>query len=112
MYLAGYGVECMLKWYLISVAPGLDRLAQVSDELQRQGGTKKDICGAAGHDIPHLLALTGLEAQFGPDHKQWMGICGRWRSDWRYDPAPANRENAEQFVRAARSMTDWIQSRI
>ena len=88
------------------------QLAEVRDDLRRKGVAARDICGAAGHDIRHLLDLTQLESQFGREHFEWMGICAKWRSNWRYDPTPASRENAEQFVQAARSMTDWIRNRI
>ena len=112
MYLSGYGVECLLKAYLIQLQPGCHRLSDVLAEL-RDGSTEvRDICGSAGHDLPYLLALTKLEARFDRPRREQMSRCAKWRSTWRYDPAPATREAAESLVHAARAMVDWIVSQI
>src|SRR4051812_31995853 len=55
MYLCGYGVECLLKAYLIHLNPGRMRLADVLTDLRKDGNEVRDICGASGHDLPYLL---------------------------------------------------------
>src|SRR5205085_10165063 len=95
MYLSGYGVECLLKAYLIKQRPGCHRLSDVLTELRSDGAEVRDICGSAGHDLPYLLTLTKVEARFDRQRREQMSNCAKWRSNWRYDPTPATREAAE-----------------
>ena len=62
MYLCGYGVECLLKAYLIAQHGSLCRLSDVLLELRKGEPNVRDICGVAGHDLSYLLILTGLGA--------------------------------------------------
>src|SRR4051812_34207980 len=64
MYLCGYGVECLLKAYLIHLHHGCLRLSDVLTDLRKDGTEIRDICGASGHDLPYLLTLTKLESRF------------------------------------------------
>lgn len=112
IYLAGYGVECMLKAYIISSQDGCKRLSQARDALVRTRGPVRDICGSSGHDLQYLLGLSGLEARMSAENLRQMEHCVKWRSSWRYDPRPVHRADAETRVRAARVMVDWLSSQI
>lgn len=111
-YLAGYGVECLLKAYIISRQEGCRRLFQARDVLNRDRGPIRDICGASGHDVRYLLSLTDLETRMGEDKLRQMEYCARWSSSWRYDPRPIKREDAETRVKASRILVEWIYSQI
>ena len=112
MYLAGYGVECLLKAYIISKRRGCTRLSEVVAGLQAEGKDVRDICGHAGHDLAYLLTLTGLEARMPLSRREQMSICAKWRSSWRYNPVSARREDAEALVQASRSIVEWIKTQI
>lgn len=112
VYLAGYGVECLLKAYLISRQRDCLRLSEVRDAIRAGGSPIRDICGEAGHDLRYLLSLTGLEARMDANHLRQMSLSARWSSSSRYDPRPVPREDADARIEAARSLVDWIYAQI
>jgi hypothetical protein len=112
VYLAGYGVECLLKAYLISRQRNCARLSEARDVIRASGLPIRDICGEAGHDLRYLLRLTDLEASMNPEKRWQMSLSAKWSSSWRYDPRPVSREDAEARIEAARSLVDWIYTQI
>ena len=112
MYLCGYSVECMLKAYLISRHPPCWSLSDVLGKLRETNAEVRDICGAAGHDLRLLLALTQLETQMNVDAIKWMSACSKWKSTWRYNPTPASRSEAEWMVEAVGNLVNWINARM
>ena len=112
MYLCGYGVECMLKAYLIHHHSPCQRLSDVLIELRKSDPEVRDICGVAGHDLPYLLKLTKLEEHMDNERKRQMSLCAKWRSNWRYNPQPAPYDDAVAMVEAARLFAKWIDKQI
>ncbi len=112
MYLCGYGVECLLKAYLITQHPPSQRLSEVLGELRKTDPNVRDICGEAGHDLRYLLVLTKLEGQMNKEREGQMNRYAKWRSSWRYDPKPAREDDAKEMVQAARALVNWIISLI
>ena len=112
VYLAGYGVECLLKAYIISRQRNCVRLSEARDAIRAGGYPIRDICGEAGHDLRYLLSLTDLEAAMNPEKLRQMSLSARWSSSSRYDPRPVSREDADARIEAARSLVDWIYSLI
>jgi hypothetical protein len=112
MYLSGYGVECLLKAYLIQQQPGCTRLSDALVALRRSGAGVRDIGGSAGHDLPYLLTLTKPEARFDRTRRVQMSHCAKWRSSWRYDPSVPKSEDAAAMVNSARAMVEWIVSQM
>jgi len=112
MYLCGYGIECLLKAYLIAQHPPLQRLSDVLKELRKTDPNVRDICGSAGHDLPYLLTLTGLSKGMDSTRKQQMSLFTKWSSSWRYNPKPADRNDAQSMVSAALELLRWIDSQI
>ena len=112
MYLCGYGIECLLKAYLIAKYHPLQRLSEVLLEMRKTDPDTRDICGSAGHDLRYLLVLTGLEARMDTPLKVDMSVCAKWRSTWRYSSEPADETNAHNMIRAARVLVNWINSQI
>ena len=119
VYLAGYGIECMLKTYIIDRQPPAKTLTEAmnrrreNDELLK-GEPLPDIQGAKGHNLPLLLLLTDLEAGLNnaPDRRKDWAICLSWKSTWRYDPYPPTRQFAEDFVAAADRLYLWIERQL
>lgn len=112
MYLCGYGVECLLKAYLIAQYPPLHRLSDVLLGLRKADPDVRDICGVAGHNLAYLLTLTRLEERMDSPHKEQMRLCKKWRSNWRYSSVPADRDSAKAMVQAARATVVWINPQI
>ena len=112
MYLAGYGVECSLKVYIISRVTDCTRLSEARDALISRGLPIRDICGATGHNLAYLLSITDLEVGMDETRQQAMGICNKWKSTWRYHALPASAEEAKSLVTACRIVVDWITSRV
>ncbi len=77
VYLAGYGIECILKSYIIDRQPPAKTLSEAmnrrrSNGEQLTGEQLPDIQGAKGHHLPLLLLLTDLEEALdnAPDRKK------------------------------------------
>ncbi len=110
VYLAGYAVECALKAYIISRVPGASGF---SEALQRrvQGGEVIDLGGRRAHNIRLLLRLTDLEGTLASDDalRRSLGLCMKWRPDWRYDPRPfTSRVDARSLLEASAHLSEWI----
>lgn len=111
-YLCGYGVECLLKEYLISRHAPLQQLSQVLIELRVKDSKVRDICGAAGHDLNYLWQLAELESELNAGLVSQKKLLSKWSSNWRYNPEPSNERDAKARVKAARDLVEWINSRI
>ena len=112
VYLAGYGIECLLKAYLISRQENCSRLSEARDALRASGLLIRDICSAAGHDLRYLLSLTDLEARMDSKKQRQMSLSAKWSSSWRYDPRAVTRNDADTRIEAARSLVNWIYTQI
>lgn len=116
MYLAGYGVECLVKAYLIqhTNAPTLAAAMEtLNRQRQRQGlAPVENIArSAAGHKILYLLQLTDLPSYPGYDPKLW-GRVAQWRSAWRYATDPVAQTEAAEFVEGVQAVVDWLLPKI
>jgi hypothetical protein len=111
VYLAGYAIECILKVYIIQ-QQGVKTLTAAVDALRKAGKNVPDLNSTIGHHLQRLLSLTDLERQLDNERerkKDW-NICLKWRSNWRYDPTSPTRANAEEFVKAVRSVYAWVKA--
>ena len=119
VYLAGYGIECVLKAYIIDRQPPAKTLSEAMNRRRSRGEQLKgqplpDVQGARGHDLPLLLLLTDLEEALDNtrDRKNDWAICLGWKSTWRYDPYPPTRLFAEDFIAAAERLYKWIERQL
>lgn len=112
IYLAGYGVECLAKAYLIRHM-GAQTLAGAVDTLNRRRHDRglspvENIArSAAGHKILYLLSLTDLPDHAGYDPKLW-GRVAQWRSSWRYETDQVSPAEAHAFLQDVRAVMDWL----
>lgn len=117
MYLAGYGVECLLKAYLInqeqcrSLAEAQDKINERREKMGLEP-IKPIATSAAGHNLEYLLHLTDLESRLDNTHRILFSVCAKWRSTWRYDPSSPSLKDAEAFLVAADTITRWIDRQI
>jgi len=113
VYLAGYAIECALKAYLITREPPAGSLARAVELRRARGEHVPNILGADGHNLRLLLTVTGLESDLDREEarrRDW-GICLKWKSTWRYDPAAPTTVQATEFIDATRRVYEWVRAR-
>ena len=108
MYLAGYAVECVLKAYLLrkhrSKLPSYQGFDPTLDDLRKSGV----LLPGNLHSLRELWLATGLSGQ---DQVMELnaGACFAWKPLWRYQPPGNARKNAEDFLQAARDLSNWVE---
>ncbi len=103
VYLAGYGIECILKaLVLMAVPPG------------SRTDTMKSFRGGKAHDYEWLrsLYLTSGGARFPSHITQHFTLVNDWSIDLRYTPRSVRADEAEAFVAAAVAIIRWADERL
>jgi len=103
MYLAGYGIECILKALILSVIPG------------NEGETTlRTFRGHRGHDYEWLRSV--YRRNRGPlpprEISRLFTFVDRWSTELRYTPGYVPEREAEQFMEAAHSILEWADGRL
>ncbi len=108
LYLAGYIVECRLKW-AVCEQWGVTYLDEAEHMIARQEGREYGLTGGGGHDLELLLRLAGNQALHSDEgfHDAW-GLCMRWSTDWRYRVPQSILKGAEEHIKAFRSVDTWL----
>jgi len=116
MYLAGYGVECMLKAYICDQEE-CQSLAAAMHKINGQRASKglpaiRDIATtSAGHSVGYMVGLTDLVERNGYDRALW-GRLAKWNSGWRYDHTHVARATAEEFISDVATALNWLRPAI
>lgn len=104
VYLAGYGVECILKALLVAAVP---------PDLQAElVGTFR---GAKAHDLRWLRSqyLLGSGRRTLPrEVAGQFALVTSWSTDLRYSPAELRRPDAVTFLAAADAILRWADGRL
>jgi HEPN domain-containing protein len=103
IYLAGYGIECMLKALVLS---------NVSSS--KVNGVLRSFRGNRGHEYEWLKAEYRLRrhATFPGEINQCFAQVNPWSTDLRYEPGNFGARDAESFMKAARTIIVWIDGRL
>lgn len=103
IYLAGYGVECLLKALVLSVVPA-----------SKRGETVADFRGARAHDFDWLKAryFQNGGTPFPSEVSKAFALVNTWDTEWRYRSGMASRRDAEAFLRAAEQIIMWADRRL
>ena len=103
MYLAGYGVECVLKALILSVTS--------------TGATPETLAsfrGAKAHDYEWLRfryrSLGGPD--FPPEAAKNFVRVNAWSTSLRYKTGTTKRRDAEDFLKASRAILQWADGRL
>ena len=116
VYLAGYGIEYVLKEYLIShTYPFVMTLTACVEQRRANGQAIPDLRSAAGHDLSLLLDFTGLSTEVVANEEingDWERYLRHWQSTWRYDPDPPDTLFARRFVKASERFHLWVSRRV
>jgi HEPN domain-containing protein len=103
VYLAGYGVECMLKALVLSIAPRTRRAKIVAS-----------FRGARAHDFEWLQRLyRDLGGPtFPQDIRERFVHVATWTTDFRYRPGMIEHADAIEFLDAAKAIIKWADGRM
>src|SRR5438552_14504281 len=103
VYMAGYGIECILKALILSVIPP----GNIAATLQSFRGNR-------AHDYDWLRDLyrsTG-GTSFPRDVNQNFTLVNYWSTDLRYVPRTLREVEAEAFLKAAEAIIHWARGRL
>ena len=102
IYLAGYAVECALKWILLATISRNDR-RDIMAEFR----------GNAGHNYEWLKSRYILAGGAAFPHKiiRAFSFVNVWSTDLRYDPKLRSPDEAELFLGNAEQILEWSKGR-
>jgi HEPN domain-containing protein len=103
VYLAGYGVECILKALILSAlapAPRADML--------------RTFRGPRAHEYEWLRTqyLENGGARFPPEVNKKFTLVNVWSIELRYTPSTTRLKEAEGFLAAAKIIIHWADGRL
>ncbi len=103
IYLAGYGVECLLKALVLSVIPAAQHQEMVAN-----------FRGARAHNFDWLKAryFENRGAQFPSEISKAFVLVNTWDTEWRYRSGTAPPRDAEAFLQAAEKIIIWAAGRL
>lgn len=98
VYLAGYGIECILKALVLMAVPARTR----SDTL-------KSFRGGKAHEYEWLRSVYLMNGgtRFPRDITQHFTLVTDWSTDLRYTPRSVRADEAEAFLVAAVAIIQW-----
>lgn len=112
MYLAGYGVECLLKNKLMERFQCF-RLLDLEQELQRRGLLST---GATlfTHQLESLLRLADGLDRMRKNRDAWsqFNLVNRWLPAWRYSTKSVASTDAHDFLDAVSETMKWIDANV
>ena len=102
VYLAGYGVECLLKALLVERTPAGDRPALIVA-----------LKGHFGHSLIRLRAgLISRGVPVSAAVASDLVSMTTWSPELRYEPGPGDADEADRFLRAVARIVTWADGRI
>ena len=95
VYLAGYGVECMLKALILATTPGNETAAVLNT-----------FRGNKAHDYDSLKERyrRGASPSISREVNEAFTLIQWWSADLRYSPANVKNEEAATFMEAAKAV--------
>ena len=103
VYLAGYGVECMLKALVLTAAPPV-----------RRADVLRSFRGGKAHDFEWLRSLyIGYGgARFPRGIARSFSLVSDWSTDLRYSPRSLRASESDAFMRSAWVIVHWADGRL
>jgi len=103
VYLAGYGIECILK-----------ALVLMSVSAAARADTLRSFRGSRAHEYEWLRSqyLTNGGSRFPREITQHFTLVNDWSTDLRYTPRSVRAEEAEAFLTAAVAIIRWADGRL
>jgi hypothetical protein len=103
VYLAGYGVECILKALILAVTP----FNEADDVL-------RTFRGARAHDYGSLKERYRIKAgrAISREINEAFTLIEWWSTELRYSPAAVKDRDARTFMEAAGTVMAWANGRL
>lgn len=103
VYLAGYGIECIMKALILESAAPRRRKA-ILDLFH----------GARAHDYEWLRSvyMTNGGTPFPAEIRPHFTLANDWSTDLRYLPKVLRPDEAEGFLKAAEAIMSWANGRL
>lgn len=103
VYLAGYGIECILKALVLMSVPTGDRSHML-----------KSFRGSKAHEYEWLrsLYLTNGGARFPREITRHFTLVNDWSTDLRYTPRMVRDDEAGAFLESAAAIIRWADGRL
>ena len=103
VYLAGYGIECILKALVLMTVPFGQRLNML-----------QSFRGSRAHEFDWLrnLYLTNGGSRFPGDVTRQFTLVNDWSTDLRYTPRSVREDEAKAFLAAAVVIIRWADGRL
>lgn len=103
VYLAGYGVECILKTLVLMSIPAT-----------QQDGMLKQFRGGKAHDFEWLrsLYLTHGGPRFPNEVNRHFTLVSSWSTDLRSIPRQTRADEAEAFWGSTTAIIQWAKERL
>jgi hypothetical protein len=104
VYLAGYGIECILKALVLSVVKPVRRQSAIQS-FRRLG---------QGHDFEWLRSQYFHHggARFPRDVNESFTLVLYWSTNLRYEPSTIKPTEADAFMKAAATILRWAGGRL
>jgi len=103
VYLAGYGIECVLKALILTVTTSRKRPDLI-----------KSFTGGKAHDFDWLrsIYLSRAGSRFPAIINQYLTFVAGWSTDLRYMPRQFQPKDAQAFLKAVTAVMHWADERI
>jgi hypothetical protein len=101
VYLAGYGIECILKALVLMAVSSGSR----PDML-------KSFRGGKAHEYEWLRSLYLTNGGFPMNITQHFTLVNDWSTDLRYTPRSVRDDEAEAFLASAAAIIRWADGRL
>lgn len=110
MYMAGYAVECRLKYKLMQQWRCWT-LEELEVRLAKPGKPQS----LYTHNLMLLLELSGGLERIRHNRVLWnkfSNVVDAWQSGWRYSADLGDHDHAEEFLAAAKEVLTWIDNNL
>ena len=103
IYLAGYGVECMLKALILTATPAA-----------KEADVESTFRGNRGHDLIWLrnVYINAGGARPPKEILKDFDVVDGWATDLRYSPIVAEAAEAKRFLAAVGRLLQWASGRL
>jgi HEPN domain-containing protein len=110
MYLAGYAVECRIKYKLMRRWNCFNLL-----ELERRFAERGIAEAPFTHNLEILLRAANATDRLKQNERVWQKfthVVNFWEPAWRYSSNPASERAAREFLEAVEMTVRWIENNL
>ena len=109
MYVAGYAVECRLKYKLMRQWKCFN-LEELGARLVGRGVVETVFT----HNLEALIQICGGWNRLRANDDMWRayGVVSSWQPAWRYNADLASHRDARRLLAAAQQVLEWIENNL